>query len=151
MKFADPLYAAYHAVYEALGEFGVKKPDKIDGTLLQVLGTDWGRSTLDPDIWVHLLQDRIRRTLQIPRAVVIIDDVRFPNEAECWDPNESCLVRLVAPESVRRLRAEKWRTNTAHPSETALELYTDWDVVFDTTEFNRDITGEIFKWLTSHD
>ncbi len=42
---------------------------------LQTLGTDWGRNMIWPDIWV----DRLFREAEA-FDVVVIDDLRFPNE-----------------------------------------------------------------------
>lgn len=46
---------------------------------LQTLGTEWGRNTISNDIWVNLAKHRIEETYH---EVVIIDDVRFDNEAK---------------------------------------------------------------------
>lgn len=54
--------------------------------LMQTLGTEWGRNTLHPDIWVRLAAlrlglDRLPYTSPVHDRIVITD-VRFPNEAE---------------------------------------------------------------------
>lgn len=46
--------------------------------LMQTIGTDWGRWTIDPDLWVKLLVRRIERR-QAPH--IVITDCRFDNEA----------------------------------------------------------------------
>jgi len=46
--------------------------------LMRSLGTEWGREKVGQDIWVDLLMARID---QCESYLVIIDDVRFPNEA----------------------------------------------------------------------
>jgi hypothetical protein len=45
-------------------------------TMMQTVGTEWGRQTVHPDIWLRSLFARI------PPQGAIISDVRFPNEAE---------------------------------------------------------------------
>ena len=50
--------------------------------LMQTLGTEWGRDTIHPDIWVRLARERLgwvedHTTLQ----GAVISDVRFDNEA----------------------------------------------------------------------
>ena len=49
--------------------------------LLQTLGTEWGRQSVNEAIWVRSLLERIRPSLDagIP---VFVTDVRFDNEAE---------------------------------------------------------------------
>jgi len=49
--------------------------------LLQTLGTEWGRRQIHPEIWVRHWQ----RRLQLCQAAghrVVVDDIRFPNEAD---------------------------------------------------------------------
>ncbi len=46
--------------------------------ILQVVGTELGRA-FDPDIWVNKLAARVYK--YPPDAKIVIDDVRFPNEA----------------------------------------------------------------------
>jgi hypothetical protein len=45
--------------------------------LLQTLGTEWGRTCIAPDVWLKCwAAEAIRHPL------VVVDDVRFPNEAQ---------------------------------------------------------------------
>ncbi len=53
--------------------------DKSTRDLMKSLGTEWGRDSVGPNIWVDLLMERIDRS---GSNVAIIDDVRFPNEAQ---------------------------------------------------------------------
>ena len=47
--------------------------------MLQTLGTEWGRETVFPNIWV---QAAIRKAEDhIGNRLIIFDDIRFPNEA----------------------------------------------------------------------
>ena len=48
--------------------------------MMQTLGTEWGRACIHPDFWVMIARAETRRILADGRSVVI-DDVRFPNEA----------------------------------------------------------------------
>ena len=45
--------------------------------LLQTLGTEWGRQCVHPHLWTECWKRRSRKY-----AYVVVDDVRFPNEAE---------------------------------------------------------------------
>lgn len=44
------------------------------------LGTDWGRETLGSDFWVKITRHRVTSLMNAGFSVVI-DDLRFPNEA----------------------------------------------------------------------
>jgi|APLak6261659701_1056019.scaffolds.fasta_scaffold00028_10 hypothetical protein len=46
--------------------------------ILQTLGTEWGRKLLCHDIWIKLMSKR----LDYDHENIVIDDVRFQNEAE---------------------------------------------------------------------
>lgn len=49
--------------------------------LMQTLGTEWGRKCIDGDFWVSVLEPQVREALD-QGVSVVIDDVRFDNEAE---------------------------------------------------------------------
>jgi hypothetical protein len=46
-------------------------------TLMQTLGTEWGRNTLDQDFWINCWKEKVKSC----GGFVVADDVRFPNEA----------------------------------------------------------------------
>ena len=48
--------------------------------MMQTLGTEWGRACIHPDFWVMIARAETQRIMNDGRSVVI-DDVRFPNEA----------------------------------------------------------------------
>jgi hypothetical protein len=49
--------------------------------MMQTLGTEWGRACIHPDFWVMIARAETQRIMADGRSVVI-DDVRFPNEAK---------------------------------------------------------------------
>lgn len=97
---------------------------KIDGPLLQKLGTEWGREKIDTNVWVICIQSWLKDQARLGKELVLIDDMRFPNEFHAFDQwGTAFKVRLDAPEEERKKRAEKWRDNTQHASEIALDEY----------------------------
>ena len=79
--------------------------------MMQTLGTEWGRSCIHPDFWVMIARAKTQRIMADGRSVVI-DDVRFPNEAAM----------------IRDLGGELWRIDRpgvsysgSHESEGGLE------------------------------
>lgn len=126
LKFAEPLYEMHDHCLGVLNKYGINRPDLVkDGPLLQLLGTEWGRNTIDRNIWAKIAKYRCdelksRKHSISPQDVIpIIEDCRFPNELEIF--HDAFKVRLVAKESVRQERCEAWRPNTSHRSETALD------------------------------
>jgi hypothetical protein len=91
MAFAAPLKRAvsnmlidlglpsFHYVYtdkEAIiPELGVSARH-----MMQTLGTEWGRACIHPDFWVMIARANVQPIMNDGGSVVI-DDVRFPNEA----------------------------------------------------------------------
>jgi len=85
--------------------------------LMQTLGTEWGRTCVHPQIWTmcweHRATDHLENGLN-----VVVDDVRFPNEA--------AMVRRLGGEMWRIERPEVSRT-TSHSSEGGLDDYQFFD------------------------
>tara|TARA_R100000951_G_scaffold11277_1_gene9399 strand:- start:37 stop:594 length:558 start_codon:yes stop_codon:yes gene_type:complete len=121
LSFADPLRKFSAQILSSLGYNGLacsrdKKEEKIaelgvsPRQMMQTLGTEWGRSCIHPDLWIMVAAGAVERQLKRGRNVVI-DDVRFPNEAEM----------------IRRLGGELWLVDRpgvvyegGHASEGAL-------------------------------
>lgn len=60
--------------------------------VMQTFGTDWGRDMIHPDIWV----DAVRREVDACDAgLIVISDVRFPNEARMIRELGGTVIELV--------------------------------------------------------
>jgi cytidylate kinase len=59
--------------------------------LMKSLGTEWGREKVGQDIWVDLLMARID---QCDSHSAVIDDVRFPNEAQAIRKRGGVVIEL---------------------------------------------------------
>lgn len=54
--------------------------------LQQTLGTDWGRRLINPNLWINAWAHKCRTlcsAIEMPPARIVVDDVRFPDEADC--------------------------------------------------------------------
>ena len=62
-------------------------------SLMQMIGTDWGRRMIREDLWIDLWR---REVAAVPEdVVVVIDDCRFPNEhAECLAQGNTIVFRV---------------------------------------------------------
>lgn len=126
-KFAGAIYDMHDQCLSFLRSYGIDAPKK-DGKLLQLLGTDWGRMTYGPDIWVNVMkgivaeceEDR-KRLGFATNLLLVISDCRFQNEFDAFP--DALRVRLQAGEEIRRGRAESWREATNHASEIDLDGY----------------------------
>lgn len=90
--------------------------------LLQWVGTDCIRNVLHPDIWVMSVRNSIMKAAEETRfpLLVVIPDVRFPNEAEAIHSWGGKVWNIVRPHEVEE---------NPHVSETALDGWDDWDEV----------------------
>lgn len=91
ISFADPIRAMVSELT------GIPIQELIDGPLkeqvipwigksprqlMQSLGTDWARNTIDPDIWLNHAKRRIAQMTQDPSIKgIVFADIRFDNEA----------------------------------------------------------------------
>lgn len=81
---------------------------------MQTLGTEWGRDCIDENLWVRSGLARAKAYLEQGRSVVL-DDIRFPNEAQAIEDAGGFMVRVVRPGA---------EITVPHPSEGSLA---DWD------------------------
>lgn len=87
-SFATPLKQMLMSVFPS--EYILKKkevpipnyPNHVTGRfLLQTLGTDWARKLITEDIWMLMLRERLEKDMKVLGGLMVIDDLRFPNEA----------------------------------------------------------------------
>lgn len=121
-KFATVIYEMHDATLKILEKYGVKHSITKCGPLLQYLGTEFGRNTFGDNIWCEITRYMIQSDLaSSPNSVCIVSDCRFENEFNYFP--EALRIRLECAEEIRKPRTHSWRTNTSHPSETALNNY----------------------------
>lgn len=96
------------------------------GRALQLIGTDIGRNTIHCELWVLIVQDQIAR---VNESLVIVTDVRFPNESDTLTKLGGTIVEVNRPS----LQHNDGRDRT-HESETALsKTPSDWVIENDST------------------
>ena len=106
ISFADPLYEAVSAIAgrpvewlkdrhnkESVIQWIGKSPRE----LLQLLGTEFGRNMIDPDIWVRAAMQRADSMLEAGLRVVVTD-VRFDNEAEAIQEAGGVVFMVTRPD-----------------------------------------------------
>lgn len=126
VSFADPIK---HTVASVFGvnivdcytqEGKNKKIEGFDitvGQALQIVGATL-RDAIDKDIWVKAAMKAIN--YQASTNIVIISDVRFPNEVEAIRKAGGFVVRLVGDPMGVRANSNR---DLTHESETALDNY----------------------------
>ncbi len=146
LNFAEPLYEMHNACLGVLSRAGIRRDIKKDGPLLQLLGTEWGRKTIDENIWVKVLRGRAEKVANdvehlFETLVVLVGDCRFKNEIDAFP--DAIKVRLHCPKEVRMKRCEMWRENDTHPSEVDLDDYKGFDADLETETTPTHIHAEL--------
>lgn len=125
--FADTIYRIHDFAIQLLKERGIERDIVKDGKLLQLLGTEWGRATIDENIWVKCLEGQMRNILERGKDhnhspnIFFISDCRFQNEFD--GVPGAFKIRLEASREVRKERCSQWRDNDTHASEIDLDGY----------------------------
>ena len=101
--------------HESLMQFG----ERTTRYLMQTLGTEWGRETIDSDIWVNAAMSQVLRLLDRGFNVVI-DDMRFPNEYDG--------IKEIYETEVWRVERPSARVEEGHESEGQLDDH-DFDLL----------------------
>lgn len=132
----DTTFSSSPRVYFDVDFINDVKGDPRIRQLLQLIGTDLGRDFMsNPDIWVNYLQAQLRNNAQ---SDILVDDCRFPNEAEMLKNEGFVVCRIDRPEWLRLdylsqkaksqvygiTNQKVWDAVDAmmnHPSETALD------------------------------
>jgi hypothetical protein len=141
--------------------------------LLQTLGTDWGRRCISPHLWTTIWEQSL---MQLRHAAhdggrdlhVVVDDVRFPSEADLirtlggfmWmverprtrQERQRELCRRFSPG--RFLRSPQqllpWKLfSSLHPSEGGLNHYPCFDARFRNDGTIHDLLQQVRKEVTS--
>lgn len=97
LRFAGALKKMVLSLFEEMGfeagdvfemVEGAQKESAIPGlsgatprSIMQTLGTEWGRELVQSDLWVQIIRMRVDKIIQ-GGGRVVIDDVRFVNEFE---------------------------------------------------------------------
>lgn len=153
--FADTIYRIHDFAIKLLAERGIKRDIVKDGKLLQLLGTEWGRNTIDENIWVKCLLGEIEQIKkeysEDAHIVFLVSDCRFRNEFDGLP--EAFSVRLEAPRELRKARCSQWRDTDNHPSEIDLDGYARerkfnlyLDTSMDKEKTLRDLQDALVLW-----
>lgn len=127
VKFAYPLKEMLTAFYRAMGLDYTDILRRIEGDLkevadpylggrtprhaMQTLGTEWGRDSMRRDFWIEAWRIRVLKS----QASVVVDDVRFDNEALAIHALGGMIIQLE-PAEVRRNASDHKSESGIHPS-----------------------------------
>tara|TARA_R110000868_G_scaffold115997_1_gene309333 strand:+ start:915 stop:1544 length:630 start_codon:yes stop_codon:yes gene_type:complete len=120
---------------------------KTVGQILQELGTDALRDNFDSDVWVKSLFSSVGEDTLKRGNILVIPDVRFPNEAEYVLKKGGILIKIVGDPMGVKANSKR---DLNHPSETSLNDYQNFtDIiendVADVNYFQEKVRRFMFK------
>lgn len=124
LKLAQPLYDMQQYIYQRAG---LEQPATKDRKLLQYLGTEWGRG-IDQEIWLKVwTRDYLELRERRPDALIVVDDVRFDNEAQLIRSFGGRVVQVMADAGARARRLNQDVPSHASENGVSPDLI-DWRV-----------------------
>ncbi len=91
--------------------------------ILQTLGTEWAREMIHQDFWINLWKEDVKSILASHKGIVVVDDVRFENEAQVIMDMGGIVIRITRPSI---------KSNDLHQSETEQDnIKVDLEIVND--------------------
>lgn len=124
LKFAAPLYDIQELIYRRIEPI-IRRDHTFekDRKLLQLLGTEWGRS-LDEDLWVKLWKQDVEkltnRFKDRPNHIIVVDDCRFDNEAQAVTDKGGYIVNIQCDGLAYSTRTILSKSGTEHSSERGI-------------------------------
>lgn len=123
--FADPIKAAIAQLFNLTQEHieGNLKEVLLPGIgksprqLMQLLGTEWGREQVHPELWLLLAAQNIAYQQEVDQSHyngVVIRDVRFENEADWIRRQGGHVVQILRPDA---------HSVSAHSSESGIAIH----------------------------
>ncbi len=108
--FAYPLKAALEQMFHLttahldgeLKEVPLPGIGKSPRELMQLLGTEWGRQTVHPQLWLLLARQHLDHMLELRDGHIpgfVISDVRFENEAQWIRDQGGVVVHIHRPDA----------------------------------------------------
>lgn len=100
MEMGVPLSQAWHYLYGSEKETHIPELGGVTGRqLMQTLGTEWGRESVDEDFWTRVLEAKIHSfTKSVRGGHIVVDDMRFPNEYQMLRDNGAVMVKVFRGE-----------------------------------------------------
>lgn len=116
-------YQEYNKAHRVIARTSLPRANMTVREVLQWHGTDYRRAE-DPDYWVDRMNEKLTKIVKkhLPSSIaVVIDDVRFPNEALYVHDSKGILTRIDPYDGYIKKEPE-------HISETLLDDYEGFDL-----------------------
>lgn len=101
---------------------------------MQTLGSEWGRSLIDPNLWIMIWKSRATA-----HSHVVVDDIRFPNEVDAIRELGGAICRIDRPGA----------HGDGHISEQHIDMLPADHVIANTGNLS-DLECEVLRWVYVH-
>jgi hypothetical protein len=115
-KVADPIYDIAKLVSQRIA-VPFNKPQY--RKLMQLVGTDWARETFGPTFWIDLWEADNFEAMLGAGNVIIVDDIRFNEEAQVIRRHGGKIIQIVSSETERAKRGPL--VGAGHASEAGID------------------------------
>ncbi len=142
---ADHYDLSYENILKEMNTDGVKERYRL---LLQWWGTEFRRQMCSEDYWVramrlwiecHTVSDEMTQPgYPSPKQMILIPDIRFPNEVEMVKQLGGLVLRIQRP--MTDFEAGN------HPSECALDNFKDWDGIIKNGGNLETLQRQVLLW-----
>src|SRR6185437_2548017 len=103
--------------------------------LLQMLGTEFGRNLIHPDIWTNLWLRQVKRLLLRAHGKnVVCDDVRFPNEYDLIHQLGGVVAHIHRPDNALSVGCHESEQHTFTPDYIIYNAEGDFDSFYSSIE-----------------
>lgn len=142
--FADPLKQALASMFNLTANQleGTEKEQplpwlgKSTRELMQLLGTEWGRDLVHPQLWLLLAEQNLQLLAEHDQAMkgVVIRDVRFDNEAD-WIRSKGGVIFHISRRGIRPANNHVSEYGVHHyPGDYVIENDSTLDALYDQVE-----------------
>mgnify|MGYP005645376361 CR=1 FL=1 len=163
MSFASPIKSMIRTLLSEVGINGkdimdlvgtqegkATEIDLLDGHtvryLLQTLGTEWGRKYVHNDMWTNIAIAKAT-SFRLSGYIVIIDDVRFDNEAAAIEKANGSIVYIERP-GAEKVCSDEHASENSFTVETRYErLINDGNLSSIGGKITNSKFGSQFSWL----
>jgi hypothetical protein len=108
--------------------------------LCRTLGTEWGRSCVHPEVWLKCWEHSLNNYPE--DSCVVVDDVRFMNEAKIIQQKYGGLLWKVERPFVN--------TDASHASDGNLDTYSNFDTVINNNSTLGELANQVDSLMLNH-
>jgi len=102
--------------------------------VLQTLGTEWGRQCISESIWIDCMMYRVSSCFRNEDCRIVIDDIRFQNEAEMIKKMGGEMWKIIRPSVIN---------SQSHQSEGGLDNWDGFDQVVENSGTIHDFRAKL--------